>query len=201
VACTLSCIGTIAHIFGGACLFAGAVWGLVTVPFLARRLWSVAVILWLLAALLVGCARVEVEDGLAGTMTPAPAIERAGEAASVRVLAIDFDPPLSSLTFPFASTGLMLLVAVENTGLETQSNVIVRVELWQGARDEDPLGSRSVVLPLIAAGEVRVIRFAGMEGLGPASAYWLKVSATALGDGDASTGSERLYRIRLGQEP
>jgi hypothetical protein len=153
----------------------------------------------LVSVLLVGCARVEVYDASANAALAVPTVEPIKADSGLRILAIDFDPPLSSLTSPVNTTQLTLLVAVENAGLQGERDVAIRVELWQGIPDREPVMTRTEEVPIITPGEVRVVSFTGIADLQPYPTYWLKVEAISSGQAGASPESQRVYRIRLGQ--
>ena len=126
-----------------------------------KRMGVFAPAILVLAALaLSGCIQIQVIDRTPPapelTMVPAKVAEH-----NLAVLAVDFDPPLEYEEIVAAKKrgeGITLLVAVENTGLNAEQNVVVQVELFKGPEGMQILKQEGVI-EAIAPGEIKICRF------------------------------------------
>jgi hypothetical protein len=117
-------------------------------------------ILMLTTLALSGCIQIQVIDRT--PPVPAPTTGAgSGEEHDLAVLAVDFDPPLEYeeiIASKKRGEGITLLVAVENTGIVTEQNVIVQVELYDG-QDEKEILRQEGVIEAIAPGEIKIFHF------------------------------------------
>lgn len=113
------------------------------------------------------------------------------------VLAIDFDPPLETIQSLDDLKAVSLLIAVENTGLASERNVVVRAELRLDSREPSPTLVRTATVEQLAPGEVKVIRMQGLSEIPIRSEYWLKVRAVPVVGETDITDNQRIYRLRL----
>ena len=141
------------------------------------RLNSLTVTITTLLALLAlaGCARVEVvdrfppsTDEIASIPTQTPAKH------DLAVLAIDFDPPLEYEQLTASPEGVTLLVAVENSGLCTETDVKVKVEL-SSDEGHNLIVRRISYIDAIAPGEVKIARFKNLSRIPYRPTYRLRV--------------------------
>ena len=164
-----------------------------------RRLRLVALLSLLLMGALAGCSQVQIENRpLDASNALAPEASSLLSAHGLTVLAIDFDPPLETITAFADLKGVSLLVAVENTGRETERGVTVRVELRADNRDLTPALSRTATIETLSPGEVKIVRLIGLSDIPVRSEYWLKVRAFPVAGEDDVTDNQRIYRVQLG---
>jgi hypothetical protein len=112
-----------------------------------------------IAATQLGCqSSIEV---VTPAVTPvSPAVTTVPQAHAVAIVGVDFDPALNYSQIA-ANGGVTLLVAVENEGLATESNVELKVRLLDtvdAARPQELL-NETVVIRSLLPHEVRVVRF------------------------------------------
>lgn len=166
-----------------------------------RRLFAKAALLisLLLTSLLVGCSQVQIEARPLETLNSliSSTSDRLLE-HDVAVLAIDFDPPLDTLSSFADLRTVSLLVAVENTGLQAERDLTLRVELRIDNREVTPTLSRMATIDKLAPGEVTIVRLEGLSGIPVASEYWLKVRAFPVAGEEDITDNQRIYRIHVG---
>lgn len=113
------------------------------------------------------------------------------------VLAIDFDPPLEAIRSLDDLKAVSLLIAVENTGLASERNLVIRAELRLDSREVSPVLVRTATIEQLAPGEVKVVRMQGLSEIPIRGEYWLKVRAVpVIGEGDI-TDNQRIYRLQL----
>ena len=164
-----------------------------------RRLPLVALLSLLLIGALAGCSQVQIENRpLDASNALAPEASSLLSAHDLTVLAIDFDPPLETVKAFADLKNVSLLVAVENTGRETERGVTVRVELRADNRDLTPALSRTATIETLSPGEVKIVRLIGLSDIPVRSEYWLKVRAFPVAGEDDVTDNQRIYRVQLG---
>lgn len=115
----------------------------------------------------------------------------------VAVLAIDFDPPLDTIRSLDDLRAVSLLIAVENTGLASERNVVVRAELRLDNRELSPILVRTTTVEQLAPGEVKVIRLQGLSEIPIRTEYWLRVRAVPVAGESDTTDNQRIYRLQL----
>ena len=116
-------------------------------------------ILIAISATLLGCqSSIEV-------VTPAvsptlPVVTAVPQAHAVAIIGVDFDPALDYSQI-LSNGGVTLLVAVENLGLATETNVELNARLLDTADEAGPreLLNDTVLIRSLAPREVRVVRF------------------------------------------
>ena len=128
----------------------------------AGRLWRsvlTGLILIVVAATLLGCqSAIEV---VTPAVTPVlPAVTAVPQAHAVAIVGVDFDPALDYSQI-ISNGGVTLLVAVENQGLATESNVALKARLLDTADAANPreLLNETVIIRSLLPHEVRVVRF------------------------------------------
>jgi hypothetical protein len=153
----------------------------------------------LLVGSLAGCGQFQIEA------RPPDVLNSLGSQAlgrledrNVAVLAIDFDPPLDTISSFSDLEKVSLLVAIENTGLETVSDLTVRVELRLDNREPMPTLARMAAIDELAPGEVKIARLQGLSGIPIAPEYWLKVRVYPVNGEENVTDNQRIYRVHIG---
>ncbi len=152
----------------------------------------------LLLVTLTACAEVKVVDKTPAASTPdlltSPLI--VGVRHNLAILAVDFDPPLSYQQLIIRRESVALLVAVENTGSETERNVTVRAQL-SSPEDADLVLTQGASVASIAPGEIQIVRFARLGEIPYHQAYSLEVSVAPV-DGEIDLrDNSRAYDIQI----
>jgi hypothetical protein len=155
----------------------------------------------LLLVALTACVEVEVVDKTPAASTPdlftSPLDARGRH--NLAVLAVDFDPPLSYQQLIVRRESVALLVAVENTGSETERNVMVRARL-SSPEDLDFLLTQGASVVSIAPGEIQIIRFARLGEIPYHQTYYLEVIADPV-DGEIDFSDNRkAFDIQIHQK-
>ena len=141
-----------------------------------RCIWLVTVIMMLASLSLAGCTTVQIVDRAPtplDTLSPSKVRTRVDE-HDVAVLAIDFDPPLDYEQIVVRGEQATLLVAVENIGLQTEADVIVKTRL-SAYEDVTPILEKTCYIDTIAPGQIRIARFKDISRIPYRSVYRLKV--------------------------
>ncbi len=116
-------------------------------------------ILIVLSTALLGCqSSIEV---VTPAVTPVlPAVTAVPQAHDVAIIGVDFDPALNYNQI-ISNGGVTLLVAVENQGLATETNVELKARLLDTADEASPreLLNDTVMIRSLLPHEVRVVRF------------------------------------------
>ena len=131
----------------------------------------------LILVLLAGCAEVEVVDKTPAASSPEQLTEPLpvdDGKHNLAVMAVDFDPPLSYKQLMVRREAVALLVVVENTGTETEQDVVVQARLSAPADPEFVL-TQDASVASIAPGEVQIVRFDGLDKIPYHPAYYLEV--------------------------
>lgn len=135
-------------------------------------------VLMVLASLsLAGCAQIEIVDR-APVSLDVPSLNKVKTPVAVdehdlAILAIDFDPSLDYEQIMVKGEEATLLVAVENVGLQTETDVKVKALL--STEDDTPILEKTSYLDAIAPGQIKIARFKGISRIPYKSAYRLKV--------------------------
>lgn len=163
-----------------------------------RCIWLVTVIVMLTALSLAGCARVEIVDRPSASLD-SPSLGKVKTPTDdhdLAVLAIDFDPSLEYEQIIFRSEQATLLVAVENVGLETESDVQVKARL--SARDDDNvILEKTCHIDSIAPGQIKIARFRGISRIPYRSAYNLRVWVLPVPDEAGLANNQRSYDLYI----
>ncbi len=122
-------------------------------------------ILIIISATLLGCQpTIEV---VTPAVTPVlPAVTAVPQAHALAIIGVDFDPALDYSQI-LSNGGVTLLVAVENQGQATETNVELRARLLDTADAANPreLLNDTVLIRSLQPREVRVVRFAQVTDL------------------------------------
>jgi hypothetical protein len=150
----------------------------------------------LLAAIIIssltGCIQIEVvdhqEEDNAETPTP--------DEHDLAILAVDFEPQLDYEQIVNNPDGITLLIAVENTGMSTETDVLIEAQLCcDEARTI--IAERSAKIASIAPGETQVVRFAQIPRPPYRQAYQLSVQAVAVPGETNLANNSRIYDINI----
>jgi hypothetical protein len=163
------------------------------------RLCSVAafIALALATVILGGCINIQIVDRTPTVSeTFVPEGQDRLEEHDIAVLAVDFEPPLEYdeiVALKSRGEGITLLVAVENTGANTEQNVVVEVELSDENGETIFLhqqGGIDVVVP----GEIKIVQFEDTE-IPFSYSYQLRVWAAPV-PGETHLGdNEKVYDL------
>ena len=163
-----------------------------------RRLRVAILLSLLLAGFLTGCTQIRIETRPFDVLNTAEQ-GRAAKSSEhdLAILAIDFNPPLDTITAIQDLDGIQLLIAVENSGLVVERDLTVRVELRLDNRDPSPALVRAVSIDEIAPGEIKVLRLRGLSEIPIRSEYWLKVRVLQAAGEENLANNQRIYRLQL----
>ena len=141
-----------------------------------RRIWFVMVIMMLTSLSLAGCAEVKIVDRAPGSLDTLSLskIRTPVDEHDLAVLAIDFDPPLEYEQIVVKGERATLLVAVENIGLQTETDVKVKARLF-AYEDDTPILEKTCHIDTIAPGQIKIARFGDISRIPYRQAYRLKV--------------------------
>jgi len=167
-------------------------------PSPSRRLLGCAVaglILIIISATLLGCqSSIEV---VTPAVTPIiPAVTVVPQAHAVAIIGVDFDPALDYDQI-ISNGGVTLLVAVENQGLATETNLELKSRLLDTANRASPkeLLNETMIIRSLGPHEVRVVRFNEVTDLPVRDRYQLVAElAPVPGERDLSDNT-RSYDI------
>ncbi|MCL5074160.1 MAG: hypothetical protein M1136_00700 [Chloroflexi bacterium] len=116
----------------------------------------------------------------------------------VSIISLDFDPALKSGSLSQTTiTRSSLLAAVENKGTQTERNLTVEVRV-SGEANGDTLLTRSQTIDLLAAGEVKVVRFGSFEDIPPRADYFVQVRVLPVSAEVDLTNNQKTLHIRVG---
>jgi hypothetical protein len=164
-----------------------------------RRLRVALLLSLLLAGFLTGCTQIRIETRPLEVLdTVAQEVPAKPSEHDLAILAIDFDPPLDTITSIQELNGVHLLIAVENSGLAVERDLTVVVELRLENRDPSPALVRSISIDEIAPGEIKVLRLLGLSEIPIRSEYWLKVRVLQASGEEDLADNQRIYRLQLG---
>jgi hypothetical protein len=142
---------------------------------------------------LTGCVpRLEVLQS--PVATPVPVATVAPEKHALAILGVDFDPSLNVAEM-LSNGGVTLLVAVQNRGLETESNVRVTARLVDASGSLQELLVETVVLYALAPDEVRVVRFTQVSNLPRRESYTLLVHVEPVQGESVTADNLRSFNI------
>mgnify|MGYP005851662141 CR=1 FL=1 len=163
-----------------------------------RCVWLIAVIMMLASLSLAGCAGVEIVDRAPASLetlslskTPTLTDEH-----DLAVLAIDFDPSLEYEQILARGEHATLLAAVENMGLETETDVIVKARLSTFEGDTLIL-EKTCHIDAIAPGQIKIARFKGISRIPYRSAYRLKVWVLPMPGEIKTANNQKSYDLHL----
>jgi len=160
-----------------------------------RRLWLIVAIALLVMLLSSGCVQIEVLDlrrsEAVPTLIPRPST---GE-HDLALLALDFEPPLEGENLP-SGEGVTLLVAVENMGVWTETNVKVEARL-SSYDGKEVLLERTGYIDVIAPGETKVVRLRSRVRIPYRPVYLLEVHVLPVEREVYPTNNHKCYEIRI----
>ncbi len=143
-----------------------------------RRLVASLASLLVVAVSLTGCqTSVQVSPRSQPEQNPAVTATRRPTEHNLSLLAIDFDPPLDQLELAVGQ-GVVLMVAIQNNGQDTERSVPVIARLYdvEKAGTKPALLMESVAyLDEIGPGEVGIARFDRLTSLPVRSRYFLTI--------------------------
>jgi len=142
-----------------------------------RRIWFVMVIMMLTSLSLAGCAEIKIVDRAPdspSTLSLSNKVRTLVDEHDLAILAIDFDPPLEYEQIVVKGEQATLLVAVENIGLQTETDVKVKTRL-SASEDETPILERTCYIDAIAPGQIKIARFKDLSRIPYRQAYRLEV--------------------------
>jgi hypothetical protein len=152
-------------------------------------------IVGLLFTSLTGCFNIEVVDHQKETdatetspLTP--------DEHDLAILAVDFEPQLDYEQIVNNPDGIMLLIAIENTGISTETDVLVEVQL---SCDEGRtlIVEQSAEIVSIAPGETQVVRFTQIPRPPYRPTYQLSVQAMAVPGETNLVNNSSIYDINI----
>ena len=118
---------------------------------------------------------------------------------NVAVVGVDFDPPLN--VGVDLHTGVTLLVAVANRGLNTEPVVNVTTRLLDPLLDGagEDLQHETVILRDLAPDEVRIVRLASVSELPARNRYQLVIQIAPLNDEGELGDNGQIYDVLVGE--
>jgi hypothetical protein len=133
---------------------------------------AVAIVIGLLAA---GCSSPALFQQPAAP-TPPALLQRASadSAPDVRIISLDFVPPIKDDGTCDDLANRTLLVVVDNRGALSENGVEVKLEV-SGQSDGDTLVSQSQTIPVLSSGEAKVLKFSNFLPPQNRPTYNLKV--------------------------
>jgi hypothetical protein len=127
---------------------------------MSARLRAAFFVLLVAVVMSSGCVNVEVIDRSPSALNSMPFSEQEmADEHDLAVLAVDFDPPLNYeeiLACKSRGEGITLLVAVENTGVNTERNVLVQARLSERS-GETVYVEKQGTIETIAPGEIKIV--------------------------------------------
>jgi hypothetical protein len=133
-----------------------------------------------------------------GAATSLPVATVTPQQHALSILGVEFDPPLDYAQI-LSRGGVSLLVALENPGLSTESNVRVTAQLLDSTDRSKPqkLFDDAVTVKNLAPGELRVVRFPQVSELPRLERYRLQVQVEPVPGEQNTNDNERTYEIEI----
>jgi hypothetical protein len=149
----------------------------------------------LIALSLTGCFQIEVVDYQEETDTTTPS-QITPDEHDLAILAVDFEPQLDYEQIVNNLDNITLLIAVENTGISTETDVAIEARL---SCDEGrtTIVERGAEIASIAPGETQVVRFTQIPRPPYRPVYQLSVQAVAVPGETNLADNLRLYDINI----
>lgn len=164
-----------------------------------RYIWAAMAIALVAVSLLPGCVRVEVLDrSMKRSEVISPLIPRLSLADEhdLAVLALDLEPRLEYEKIVSNDEGVTLLVAVENVGVWTETDVKVEARLSSNDGSEVIL-EKTTRIDAIAPGETKVVRLRSPSRIPYLSAYLFEVHVSPVAKEAHTTNNHKSYEIRI----
>jgi hypothetical protein len=163
-----------------------------------RCVWLIVVIMMLASLSLAGCAGVEIVDRAPASLDTLSLSKTRilADEHDLAVLAIDFDPSLEYEQILARGEQATLLAAVENMGLETEDDVIVKARL-SAFEDETLILEKTCHIDAIAPGQIKIARFKGISRIPYRSAYRLKVWVLPVSGEISTANNQKSYDLHI----
>lgn len=147
-----------------------------------------------------GCVKINIVDRTPTTTFPPVELNATANADKhdLAVLAIDFDPPLEYEQLITSKDGITLLVAVENSGDSNENDVTVQAELSTDDGQKVIMTNENLI-PAIAPGEIRIVRFKSLGDIPYRTAYRLKVWVAPVTGEAFITNNQKSYDLYVTQ--
>ncbi|MFZ5916111.1 MAG: hypothetical protein ACOYZ7_04200 [Chloroflexota bacterium] len=147
---------------------------------------------------LTGCVKVKVIDLQAGdNVEQAISSPTTPNEHDLAILAVDFDPPLDDYEQLLDDPdGITFLIAIENTGLSTETSVSILAQLSTD-EGETVLVERQAEITSIAPGETQVVRFTHIPCPPYRPTYQLSVEAVAVAGETNLANNFRRYDLQI----
>lgn len=161
------------------------------------HLKQLALIASIIILVLTGCIRVEVVDHQEKTDVKATSPSQiTPDEHDLAILAMDFEPQLDYKQIVNNPDGVTLLIAVENTGLSTETDVSIKAQL---SADEGRtiIVERSTEIASIAPGETQVVRFTQIPRPPYRPTYQLSVQVVAVPGETNLVNNSRIYDLLI----
>lgn len=161
-----------------------------------RRICLVMVIMMLVSLPLAGCADVTIVNRPSASlnMLSPSKVRTPVDEHDLAVLAIDFAPALNYEQITIKGEQATLLVAVENIGLQTESDVKVKARL-SAYEDGTPILEKTGHIDTIAPGQIKIARFRGISRIPDRQAYRLKVWVSAVPGEVSVANNQKSYDL------
>jgi hypothetical protein len=166
-----------------------------------KRQVAAFVVLIVATVLASGCVNIQVIDRSTSTANSMPGVgqEELSE-HDLAVLAVDFDPPLvyeEIMARKSRGEGITLLVAVENTGTNTEQDVSVQVQL-SDRKGETVFLHKQGVIEIIAPGEIKIVQFRDTD-IPFSYEYELRVSVDSVAGETRLADNHKMYDLLITQ--
>jgi len=163
-----------------------------------RCVWLIAVIMMLASLSLAGCTGVEIVDRAPASLDTLSLskTQTLTDEHDLAVLAIDFDPSLEYEQILARGEQATLLAAVENMGLETEDDVIVKARL-STFEDDTLILEKTCRIDAIAPGQIKIARFKGISRIPYRSAYRLKVWVLPVPGETSTANNQKSYDLHI----
>jgi hypothetical protein len=166
---------------------------------LSSKLFAVLSVVLLMAVTVSGCEDVELIDRSASDVgNTVGSVQREPNQHDLAILAIDFDPPLeydAILACKSRGEGITLLVAVENTGISTEQNVLVRASLSERL-SETVYVEKQGTIETISPGEIKIVQLRDTD-IPFSSEYTLSVSVVPVAGETHTEDNFRTYDLLI----
>jgi len=146
---------------------------------------------------LTGCIRVEVVDHQEKVEVETTSRSQiTPDEHDLAVLAIDFEPQLDYEQIVNNPDGITLLIAIENTGLSTETDVSIEAQL-SADEGRTTIVERSAQIASIAPGETQVVRFVQIPRPPYRPTYQLSVQVLAVAGETNLADNLRIYDLLI----
>jgi hypothetical protein len=163
-----------------------------------RLIWLVMMTMTLTSLALAGCAEVKIVDRSSGSLNALSlsTVMTPIDEHDLAVLAIDFAPPLGYEQIVVKGEQATLLVAVENLGLRTATDVVVKARL-SDYQEDTPILEKTCHIDTIAPGQIKIARFKDISRIPYRQAYRLKVWVLPVLGEIGTANNQRSYELYI----